>query len=305
MVSDGLADVPGGDVEAYLRGKTSHEIFEAYFASYGTLPTYDAYQDGHVLPAQSVVSALRSGEYNKVPIILGANEYETKAFMPLYGPAFGLPWYNLIAVLDGDIPTVDDVLPTANDKDLYELTGYYGSRNWRAKFVDERARALKDQQEDVYAYQFNWGGIGSGPSPFDFIYGAGHAMEIAFFFGGDTSMWGYAYSPGTDFDGRVDLQYKMMAYLANFAHIGNPNGPGLTPWEEWINVDGPKAIIFDSDYDNADIFMDSEEVLINVVFGTYLFDISQRQLVDPIFWSFDPAVGYGWVPGWFQWSTTE
>jgi para-nitrobenzyl esterase len=305
LAADGFTDVPGGDVEAYLRGKTSHEIFEVYFASFGTLPTYDAYQDGYVLPSKSVVSAIRSGEYNKVPIILGANEYETKAFMPLYGPAFGLPWYDLIAVLDGDIPSVDDVLPTDNDKDLYELTGYYGSRNWRAKFVDERARALKDQQDDVYAYQFNWGGIGSGPSPFDFIYGAGHAMEIAFFLGSDTSMWGYAYSPGNDTEGRVDLQNKMMAYLANFAHTGNPNSLDLPPWEEWTNDGGVKAIIFDSDYDNADINMDSEEVSINAVYGAYLVDVSLRQVDDPLFWSFNPAVGYGWVPGWFQWSTAE
>ena len=130
-------------------------------------------------------------------------------------------------------------------------------------------------------------------------------MEIAFFFGSDTSMWGYSYSPGNDTDGRVDLQEKMMTYLANFAHTGNPNGPDLPPWETWTNDVGPKAIIFDSDYDNADIYMDSEEILINVVYGTYLFDISQRQSVDPVFWSFDPTVGYGWVPGFFQWSTAD
>jgi para-nitrobenzyl esterase len=306
LVADGLTEIPGNDVEAYLRGKTSHEIFEAYYASYHTLPTYDAYQDGHVIPG-SVVSTIRSGIYNKVPIILGANEFETKSFMPLYGPALGLPWNNLIAVLDGDIPSVDDVLPTENDKDLYELSGYYGSRNWRAKFVDERARALKDnQEEDVYAYQFNWGGPGSGPTPFDFIYGAGHAMEIAFFFGSDTSMWGYSYSPGNDTKGRVDLQDKMMAYLANFAHYGNPNGPGLFEWNQWSNVeDEPKVIVFDSDFDNAQIVMDNEEVLISEVYSTYYFDISARQLIDPAFWSFTPGVGWGWVPGYFQWQTAE
>lgn len=301
LAADGLTEVPEGDVESYLRSKTSHEIFEAYFAMFGTLPTYDAYQDGDVLPAKSVVAAIRAGEYNKVPIILGANEYETKAFMPLYGPALGLPWNNLIAVLDGDIPSVDDVLPTQNDKDLYQLTGYYGSRNWRAKFVDERARALKDQpDQEVYAYQFNWGGIGSGPSPFDFIYGAGHAMEIPFFFGGDTSMWEYSFSPENDTEGRVDLQNKMMAYLANFAHTGDPNGDGLTEWTQWENEGNSKAIIFNSDFDNATIAMSNEELSVNGVFGEYLFDIGARIADDPVFWG-----AYGWVPGYFQWSTAE
>jgi para-nitrobenzyl esterase len=299
IIREDMTDV---EIEGYLRGKSSYEIYEVL---YGNIGTYSAYQDFYVIPG-SVVSTIRDGGYNKVPIIVGANEYETKSFMPLYGPALGLPWYYLIAVLDGDIPSVDDVLLTANEKDLYELSGYYGSRNWRAKFVDERARALRDQQEDVYAYQFNWGGPGSGPSPFDFIYGAGHAMEIAFFFGSDTSMWGYSYSPGNDTDGRAELQEIMMAYLANFAHTGNPNKLDLPLWETWTNDDGgPKAIIFDSDFDNAQIVMDNEEVLISKVRENSIAAVGMRQLSDPVFWSFDNLVGYGWVPLWFQWSTAE
>lgn len=248
------------DLATYLRDKPAGDFFLAYFQQFGTLPTYDGVQDGYVIPG-SVVSTIRSGHYNKVPIILGANQYETKAFMPLYGPAYGLPWYNLILVLDGSISSVDDVLTSELDKDLYEVTGYYGSRNWRAKFVDERARALKEQQERVYAYQFNWGGPGSGPSPFDFIYGAAHAMEIPFFFGENKSLWGYGFNPENDTAGRVDLQKDMMAYLANFAKTGNPNGAGLPVWQKWSNRDGgPKAIIFDANFNQAVLDMSDEEV---------------------------------------------
>ena len=235
LAADKLTGVPGDDVETYLREKTSKEIFEAYYAAYGTLPTYDAYQDGYVLPG-SVVATIRSGKYNKVPIILGANEYETKAFMPLYGPSYKVPWLGLrFGVLDQNLP-LNTVLPTDFDKELYEVTGYYGSRNWRAKFVDERARALRDQQKHVFAYYFKWGGnsdIGSGPSPFDFIYGAGHAMEISFFFGADTSLWGYSFSPGNDFGGLMALSDAMMEYLANFARTGKPKGHHLPKWKEW------------------------------------------------------------------------
>jgi para-nitrobenzyl esterase len=306
LAADGLEEVPNGDVEAYLRSKTGKEIVEANYAMYGMPSAYNAYQDGHVLPAKSEISAIRSGEYNKVPIILGANEYELKSFMPLYGPLLGVPqWYQLIAVLDGDIPSIDDVLPTDKDKDLYELTGYYGSRNWRAKYVDERARALKDQQDDVYAYKFTWGGKGSGPSPFDFIYAAGHAMDIPFFFGSDTSKWGYGYSPENDTTGRVELQNSMMAYLANFAYTGDPNGADLPDWKTWTNDDGPKAVVFGSDYDHADIHMDFEEVFINDVKKACLMDIKQRQVSDPDFWSLNPKVGYGWLPLWAQWFEAE
>jgi para-nitrobenzyl esterase len=301
LAADMLPGVPGGDVEAYLRSKSSGDIFEAYYAEEGTLPTYDAYQDGHVLPG-SVVSTIRSGNYNKVPIILGANEYETKAFMPLYGPFFGVPWWGLrFGVLDLGWP-LDAVLPTDFDKALYDVTGYYGSRNWRAKFVDERARALKEQQERVYAYQFNWGGPGSGPSPFDFIYGAGHAMEIAFFFGSDTSLWGYSFNPGNDTDGRVELQDAMMDYLANFAKTGNPNGAGLPVWKKWSNRDGKSKVIeFDATFDEALLEMTNEEVTIPGVWNELTAELATW---DDIYGPGTEAA-WGWLPWWFQWSTPE
>jgi len=314
LAADGLSGVPGGDVEAYLRAKTSQEIFEAYYAAYGSLPTYDAYQDGYVLPG-SVVATIRSGKYNKVPIILGANEYETKAFMPLYGPALGVPswWWLRFGVLDQDW-LLDDVLPTDFDKTLYEVTGYYGSRNWRAKFVDERARALRDQQKHVFAYYFKWGGnseIGSGPSPFDFIYGAAHAMEISFFFGADTSLWGYSFSPGKDFEGRMALSDAMMEYLANFARTGKPKGHHLPKWKEWSNKEGKdKAIVFDADFDNALIGMSDEEVTFDDVVAELAFEIStwnetynEVQPGEPGY--IDYAGTWGWLPWWFLWSAPE
>ena len=299
LAADGLTGVLGGDVEAYLRGKTSHEIFEAYYALFGTLPTYDAYQDGYVLPG-SVVATIRSGKYNKVPIIVGANEYETKAFMPLYGPAFGVPWWDLrYEVLDGDgSTTLDDVLPTDFDKTLYEVTGYYGGRNWRAKFVDERARALKDQQKHVFAYDFKWGGnsaIGSGPAPFDFIYAAGHAMEINFFFGADTSLWGYSFSPGNDFEGRMKLSDAMMEYMANFARTGKPKGHHLPKWKEWSNKEGKdKVIILDADFDDPLIGMSDEEITIEGVWAALDEELATW---DDRFGPGTPLPGVGYLGG--------
>lgn len=276
-----------GTLEANLRATTAGDFFLAML-KYGSVPTFPAIEDGTVMPVGGWIPAIQAGKYNKVPIILGSNEYESKSFMPLYGPAIkplGVPsgsytWFNLINVLRKDLPlTVNDVLPKQRDKDIYELTGYYGSRNWKAKFVDTVAHELAKVQDDVYAYQFNWGGIGSGPSPFDFIYGAGHAAEIPFFFGAEQGLFGYPFVPANE-AGRKDLQDAMMRYLSRFARTGNPNALSSCPpwmegsshamclpkWKKWSNVPGaPKAIVFDADFNRAHITMMNEELTVEGV----------------------------------------
>jgi para-nitrobenzyl esterase len=276
-----------GSLENYLRSIDAGMFFLAILKFSGTIGTYDGIEDGTVLPAGGWMPAIRAGQHNKVPIILGANEYESKSFMPLYGPTvkalFGLPsgaytWFNLIDVLKGT-KILNDVLPTPADKNLYEITGYYGSRNWKAKYVDTVAHELAMVQDNVYAYLFKWGGIGSGPSPFDFIYGAGHAAEIPFFFGADQGLFGYPFVSANE-AGRKDLQEAMMTYLAHFVRTGNPNShfswhpwwkkwshfSYLPKWKKWSNEPGaPKAIVFDADFNQAHIAMMNEELTIEEV----------------------------------------
>jgi len=256
------------EIEEYLRGKSAEDIINAQIdETTGSMDTHSAYEDGAVVPG-SVISAIESGDYNKVPIVLGSNEYEVKSFLPLVGHVIGIKtssnhtWFDLYKVLDPDDPlTLDDVMPpTHHDKDLYEACGYYGSRNWKAKYVDSIARKLKEKQDDVYAYLFKWGGPGSGPEPFDFIYGAGHAMEIPFFWGSDESLFGYSFTEGNR-PGRQALQDAMMTYMAQFARTGDPNEVDLPVWEQWSNNEGePKAIVFDATTTEANIGMMSEEV---------------------------------------------
>jgi para-nitrobenzyl esterase len=282
-----------GTLKNYLRSTDAGTFFLA-IVKYGSVPTFPTVEDGTVMPVGGWIPAIQASKYNKMPIILGSNEYESKSFMPLYGPTvkalFGQPsgtysWFNLIDVLkgnkkgDGTPFTLNDVLPLQSDKDLYELTGYYGSRNWKAKYVDTVAHELVKVQDDVYAYLFKWGGPGSGPSPFDFIYGAGHASEIDFFFGGDKGLFGYPFVPANE-AGRKDLQHAMMEYLANFAYAGNPNdsfsfhtqwekwshSSRLPKWKEWSNEPGTaKAIVFDADLNHAQIGMMNEELTIEGV----------------------------------------
>jgi para-nitrobenzyl esterase len=235
--------------------------------------------DGYVMPLGGWIPAIQSGNYNKMPIILGSNEYEMKAFLPLYGTLvklyYGVPssaysWYSLLAsARNNNTPKFEDVLPTQFDKDLYDRTGYFGSLQWKAKNVDSIAHELSKVQDKVYAYLFKWGGIGSGPYPFDHIYGAGHAAEIDFFgIGNGQGLFNLPFVPENE-GGREELQNAMMAYLSNFARTGNPNSGDphhrfahkRTKWLQWSNTPGgPKSIVFDADLNHAKITMMKEEV---------------------------------------------
>jgi para-nitrobenzyl esterase len=278
-----------GTLEGYLRKASAGDFFLALL-KYGSVPTFPAIEDGTVMPAGGWIPTIKAGKHNRVPIILGSNEYESKSFMPLYYAyvkPLGVPsgnhtWFDLIHVMRKDttpVLTLDDVLPTQHDKDVYDVTGDYGSQNWKAKYVDTVAHELAKVQDHVYAYFFKWGRIGSGPSPFNFIYGAGHAAEIPFFFGGDQGLFGYPFVPANE-AGRKDLQQAMMEYLKNFAWTGNPNHycpcppwlekwshlTCLPKWKEWSNSAGaPKAIVFDADFDRAHITMMTEELTVEGV----------------------------------------
>ena len=272
-----LAMEADGTIGSYLRGQSASDFFMSIFMFTGTLPTFCGNEDGTVIPTGGWIPAIRSRNYNKVPIILGANEYESKSFMPLYGkvikPYFGVPsgpnnWFNLLDLMKGNLSyTVDNILPTLTDKSHYELTGYFGARNWRAKYVDTVAHELSLVQEHVYAYLFQWSG-GSSSYPFDFIYGPGHAAEIPFYFGGNEGLFGWGFTSQNE-AGRKDLQKAMMAYIANFVQTGNPNATSanrLLKWEEWsTKKDKPKIILFNADDNKALLSMSSEELTIEGV----------------------------------------
>ena len=266
----GYREKMSGDALAkYLRSKTPAELIQAETNDRGGMYLHSAFEDGYVIPG-NIVSVIATGNYNHVPVIMGCNEYELKPFLPLYGAAIPTSnfhhWVDLYKVLDGRL-TLDEVLPSQFDKDLYEACGYYGSRNWKATYLDSIARQLKEKQDDVYCYFFKWGGPGSGPQPYDFIIGAGHATEIPFFFGWPKDTFGYAFT-SENREGWAALQTDMMSYVSQFARTGNPNaaGSGLPAWQKWSNDAGAvKCIVFDGTFTQARITMMTEELTVQAV----------------------------------------
>lgn len=195
---------------------------------------------------------------------------------PQYGvtapiPSSAYTWVDQFKVLvpqmvaDSKVVTKDDVtlgsiFPELTDRDLYQACAAYGSLNWQVNFVDDLARALKNNADQpVYAYQFQWDGTDG--SDYQFTWGAAHATDLPFFFGSQLSLFnGAAFSPNNDTVGRQSLGAAMMQYVANFVRTGNPNGGDLPLWEEWATAEGgPKRILWDANETTPEISMATEE----------------------------------------------
>ena len=78
-----------GTLASYLRHAKAGDLFLAIL-KYGSVPTFPIIEDGNVMPLGGWIPAIQSGNYNKMPIILGSNEYELKPFEVLFGSIVAL-----------------------------------------------------------------------------------------------------------------------------------------------------------------------------------------------------------------------
>jgi len=106
---------------------------------------------------------------------------------------------------------------------------------------DNILNALKQQQNEVWYYRFDWD---EEPAPFNDIYGAAHAFDLPFIFGTfGPSLFSNIANSTANRPGRLELSQAMMASLGAFARSGDPNAPqalGVT-WPTY-----PSKLIFDA-----------------------------------------------------------
>lgn len=253
-----LKEMSQKEIETTLRSKSPEELLEMYPEGRvsGMIEFPTSFTDGIVLPAD-FYGSLQSGNYNKVPVILGTNKEEAKLFLFLFDPTF-LPWR-----------TNGSLFKDPAKIELYDLAGKYQSDGWKVMAVDQLARILRanTDQPMIFAYQFLWGSGGLAksviPFPFNLLWGACHAMEIDFIFGTEAiSLGGVAFDEKNR-PGRLALSQAMMDYMGHFARTGNPNreGSGLPGWKPWSNIEGfPKTILLDADTKNLKIEISRKEL---------------------------------------------
>jgi para-nitrobenzyl esterase len=249
-------------IAAYLRSSSTNDIEQALMVK-GSIPlgAIEPFIDGTVIP-DTFANLISAGKYSQIPIVLGNTEFETKPFQPLLVSAWLGVYTFLAAPSQANFNRIFATIPSF----LYEDCGYYGSLEWKAVMVDSLASSINTYQNDVYCYHFMWGGVsdpGDGsdlPTDLAFLYGAGHATDIPFFFGWDIDVYDLGLFNSTNYGGRVALQQAMMSYLAQFAASGNPNGSGPTTWQPWSNASGAsKYISFDATLTDTHISMMTDE----------------------------------------------
>lgn len=223
--------------------------------------------DGKVIK-DSFSFLFESGAYTKVPVIIGGNRNEYSLWLLLGGGPDG-KWgklWQITAPNKEQRKTVDEIL-NPEEKKSYALVNELGGKIWKALKVHNAARSMRKHQKDVYVYDFQWGGTKG--SDVEFVYGAAHANEIAYFnYNAEFDIWAKNMSITNETKAaRESLAKVMRTYYAQFLHTGNPNGKANIPlWEPWSNEkEGVKAINLDASSEPGSselkIFMNKKEFI--------------------------------------------
>src|SRR5262245_22390563 len=234
------------EIASFLRGATAAELMAAYVTEEdeGLIEVPQLFRDGAVLPREPMPARLASGDFHRVPVVLGTNRDENKLFLA-FDPELATWWLGL--------------LPRLHDADRYQVLAEHMSRWWKATAADGPASAMvASGAPGVFVYRFDWD---EEPKLFLIadlaqLIGAAHGFEIPFVFGHwDLGPMSRRLFTAGNAEGRERLPGEMMSYWAQFARAGAP-GRGasgeLPEWTAWTQAPGaPRTMVFDTPTDGG------------------------------------------------------
>ena len=246
QLAAGLGCADGDDQLACMRSRDALEVAQVLppdpgFAFGVGYTHWWPLLDDHTLPLQ-FMDAFESGRFNRVPVINGATLDEATLLIWMSHNLFFRPlqaeqYPRRLAYLLGDpklAALAAQRYPLANFPSPFEaLTAAFsdGFFNCQARWQSQALAA----HTPTWTYQFNYR---EAPFLIPFLnLGAYHSAEIQYIFGRPMRL------TGGDFDKEErSLTASMMAYWANFARTGNPNGPGRMTWPVYDGRD--RSLIF-------------------------------------------------------------
>jgi para-nitrobenzyl esterase len=291
LIKDGLAtDKASADayratqsnawIKNYLMSKTSADLyniqvdptggkwgtgartFEPGSSSATLWATVAPIADGTVMPA-NVTTAISSGNFNKVPLLVGNTAEEGK----LFSSAFKVDDYTRVKWMNGTyLGTVsnlkfDDLIDgtIVTPLTLANYNTYIFDNANRispapsittAAFLSlsTATNAAYYSKVPIYAYNFKWN---KQPAPWNDVYGAWHTGDLPFVFGNfNLSLNSFGWTK-TNEPGRLALSSLMQKSIAAFVRTGNPNNSSLgATWDQWTPT-APRKMAFDATLEQA------------------------------------------------------
>lgn len=263
MMSKSAADLYNIQVDP-TGGKwgTGSRTFEPGSTTATLWGTVAPISDGTVMPANST-TAIRAGNFNKVPQLIGNTSEEGKLFSSAFkiddytrvkwmngtylGTAVGL---TLGDIIDGSIvsPLTVDNYNTYTFNNANHVNPAPSITTATFLGLSNASNTAYYPQVPLYAYSFKWN---KEPAPWNDVYGAWHTEDLPFIFGNFTMSleafgWSSANAPG-----RLALSSVMQKSLAAFIRTGNPNNSALgVTWDPWSPT-APHRMDFDATLDQA------------------------------------------------------
>ena len=268
LIVDGLAADPASaqayiashtpaEIAQYLRSKSPASLLFTLLTRLAALGLAGSgpIPEGTVLPTDPI-AAMNAGDYLRVPVLAGNTRDEAKLF-PTFLTLLGGPSGRLVT--DAQLfsiqfnydPDAAPQITIAQWIPAFYLPVTTPGTGFNARtdllntlfFIASRDNvldALKRQQSDVWYYRFDWD---EEPAPFNDIYGAAHAFDLAFVFGNfGPSLFSRIANSAANRPGRLELSEAMMQSLGAFARTGDPNTSKLgVTWPVW-----PAILKFDA-----------------------------------------------------------
>lgn len=230
-----LQRMPAAEVVAFLRSLSPAQLLGAFKPGTGGMYlTPRPIRDGVVLPTRPLPDVFRSGAWNRVPVILGSNRDEYRAF---------------IADKPEHAWLLPGKLPVLRNRAEYLTEAGFLSRLWRAVHVDEPADALlASGHSEIWTYRFDWDEAPAVPvlRP-DLLFGAAHGMEMPFAFRdirGELDL----FKVNTPFNrtGRAAVAKAMGDAWTSFARTGVPSLSDGFKWQRRTAGWEPDSLVIDS-----------------------------------------------------------